>query len=89
MTVSECVCHAISFRRLLEVRDRIDPDHQMCDLDALGALRSRTGCSSSCAMCRPYILLALRTGRTELPVLPSRRVREIERDARAAAGGAP
>ena len=58
--VNRCVCHEITFRELkqLAARDRL----------TLAELAGRTGCGTSCGLCRAYIEVVLATGRTELPV---------------------
>ena len=59
--VDRCVCHEMTFRELREVAAR----------EGLGLeeLSRRTGCGTTCAMCRPYIAVMLATGRVELPVM--------------------
>lgn len=61
MGVSRCVCHDLPFVRLLEV----------ARAESLGfaALRERTGCSSGCTMCEPYVRRLLATGATDQPVM--------------------
>jgi len=59
--VDRCVCHNIPFARLIEIarREGLQAD----------ALSERTGFGTGCGMCIPYVILALRMGRSELPVL--------------------
>ncbi len=56
MRVDRCVCRDVSFARLAEIArsERLDFD----------ALVQRTGCSSVCALCGPYVRLMIRTGET-------------------------
>ncbi|MCB9845138.1 MAG: (2Fe-2S)-binding protein [Phycisphaeraceae bacterium] len=56
MPVDRCVCHDITFARLalLARRERLDLDE----------LSARTGCGTSCGMCRPYLSRMLHEGRT-------------------------
>lgn len=62
MGVDRCVCHKVSFRILKEIAER-----DRCGMEELA---ERTGCTTGCGMCRPYIELMLRTGRTDFPPLP-------------------
>ena len=61
MPVDRCVCHNITFRELHAIA--------LAEKADLAALSARTGCATSCALCRPYIQLMLATGQTEFPVL--------------------
>src|SRR4051812_25750933 len=74
MPVHRCVCHEISFRELKQIAER--------DGATLEELARRTGCTTSCGLCRPYIEVMLATGRTELPVM-------TEEECRKMAGGGP
>jgi bacterioferritin-associated ferredoxin len=44
-------------------------------------LRERTGCSTGCTTCEPYVRLMIKTGCTDFPVLSADQVREVMRDA--------
>jgi bacterioferritin-associated ferredoxin len=59
MGVDRCVCHDLSFERLLAIARA-----EGLDLDGL---RARTRCCTACAMCEPYVREMLRTGVTDLP----------------------
>lgn len=59
MGVDRCVCHGLSFERLLATARA-----EGLDLDGL---RARTRCCTACAMCEPYVREVLRTGVTDLP----------------------
>lgn len=69
MAVTRCVCHDVSFAELKRLCAETGPD-----IDALAA---RTGCGTGCGTCIPYILLMLRTGHTDLPVLSGAQVQAI------------
>jgi bacterioferritin-associated ferredoxin len=73
VSVDRCVCHNITFG---ELRALAAAEH--LDLPALSA---RTGCGTSCALCRPYIQLMLGTGRTEFPVLSEPECESLLREA--------
>lgn len=61
MPVDRCVCHSITFAQLRAMSDK---NTTVADLS------TKTGCCTGCGMCRPYVVLMLRTGRTSFPVLP-------------------
>ncbi len=76
MSVDRCVCHSITFAQLRAIAHTHNAD--------LAALSARTGCATSCALCRPYIEVMLATGRTEFPVLTEQEclalIRAVEHD---------
>lgn len=55
VTVDRCVCHDVRFTTVLDWAS----DEGSSDLEAI---RERFGCTSSCGMCRQYLVEALRTG---------------------------
>jgi len=59
MPVDRCVCHQVPFAELL----RLARDEGL----GIDALVERTGCTTGCGTCEPYIRLAIATGRHELP----------------------
>ncbi|MBC7835649.1 MAG: hypothetical protein H7Y88_11200 [Phycisphaerales bacterium] len=61
MAVNRCVCLDLPFVELLELARR----------EGLGfdELSRRTECCTGCGLCEPYVRVALRTGKTDLPVL--------------------
>jgi NAD(P)H-nitrite reductase large subunit len=61
MSVDRCVCHRVTFDRLLEETTRVGRD--------ISALKKATGCCTGCGMCKPYVIMMLRTGRTVFPLL--------------------
>ena len=48
-------------------------------------LSDRTGCCTGCGMCKPYVRVVLSTGRTSIPLMNGRSLREIAEQAEAAA----
>jgi len=69
--VTRCVCADVSLAELIELARR----------EGLGyeGLSARTGCGGGCGLCEPYVRLALRTGKPELPVLSAAEIAEIMR----------
>lgn len=67
--VDRCVCHNITFRELKQIADQTGA--------TLADLARRTGCTTSCGLCRPYIQVVLATGRTELPVMTEEQCRKM------------
>lgn len=61
MGVTRCICTDQSFEDLL----RTARERRM----GFDELREATGCCTGCGMCEPYVRIALRTGRTDLPVI--------------------
>ena len=62
MAVDRCVCHKVTFAELAAIAAR-----EGCGLEGLA---ERTGCTTGCGMCRPYVELMLRTGDTAFAPLP-------------------
>ncbi|MEM1183774.1 MAG: (2Fe-2S)-binding protein [Planctomycetota bacterium] len=62
MPVDRCVCHRVTFQELAAIAKR-----DGCDLDSLA---DRTGCTTGCGMCKPYVQLMLESGRTSFDPLP-------------------
>lgn len=67
--VNRCVCHNITFRELKQLAEETHA--------TLDDLARRTGCTTSCGLCRPYIEVVLATGRTELPVMTPQECRKL------------
>lgn len=61
MPVDRCVCHNVTFA---ELKAMSTPTTTVIELSA------KTNCCTGCGMCRPYITLMLRTGRTAFAPLP-------------------
>jgi len=62
MGVDRCYCRQVSLADLVRLSREEGAD--------LPELVRRTGCGSVCGLCRAYVLVALRTGRTDLPIMP-------------------
>lgn len=70
MFVDRCVCHQVLFTTLNEMVER-DHDTQTESTEQIfDNLQKRTKCSTSCALCRPYILRMIETGRTSFTPFP-------------------
>ncbi len=69
MSVDRCICHDVPFEDLLAMVPEVGASFE--------ALSARTRCGTGCGMCRPYILVMLKTGRTRLPVLTPAQVQRI------------
>lgn len=61
MSVDRCICRRVSFRELHELARIVGQDFER--------LRQATGCGDGCGMCVPYAKVALKTGRTRVPVM--------------------
>lgn len=59
MGVNRCVCHNVSFADLIALSRR--------EGLSLQQLAERTGATTGCGSCGPYVRIALATGRCELP----------------------
>ena len=59
--VNRCVCHDVSFARLIELVRQ----HGF----SLETLSERTGCGTGCGLCLPYIERAIASGIADLPIL--------------------
>jgi bacterioferritin-associated ferredoxin len=60
--VDRCVCHERTFAEILDVARA----HGISDLSEL---RHHIDFGQGCGTCRPYVRIALDTGRTQLPVI--------------------
>ncbi|MFI4873560.1 MAG: (2Fe-2S)-binding protein [Phycisphaerales bacterium JB058] len=69
MNVDRCVCYNVTLAELKDISNK------STTLDELSA---KTGCCTGCGMCKPYVILMLRTGRTTFPVLPPHEAQRIE-----------
>lgn len=72
MPVDRCICAGVSFRELIERARR--------DNLTLEQLKERTGCCTGCAMCEPYVRLALRTGRDAFDPLSADEAARVMRE---------
>ncbi|MCC6659621.1 MAG: (2Fe-2S)-binding protein [Phycisphaerales bacterium] len=59
--MDRCLCAGVTFAEFKRRADRTGA--------TMDELQRATGCGRGCGLCRPYLVLALRTGRTRLPVL--------------------
>lgn len=73
MAVDRCVCHDITFAELL----RRARDAEI----GFDELQQQTGCATGCALCEPYIRLALKTGRSTFPVLDETAIKRLRQEA--------
>ena len=72
MAVDRCICTDVSFRDLIDRARR--------DGLTFEQLRERTGCAAGCALCEPYVRLALRTGRDQFDVLSPEAIAQAMKD---------
>jgi len=72
MRVDRCICHNVPFAECLRLaRD-----------EGLGydAIVARTGCTTGCGLCEPYVRLTIAGGRTAWPLMALETLRaELER----------
>lgn len=69
-TVERCICYDISFAELKAIAEKASAD--------LETLSARTGCCTGCGMCKPYVQLMLKTGRTSFPLLPIAELKRLD-----------
>jgi bacterioferritin-associated ferredoxin len=60
MGVQRCICSHVTLDEVVRRAQAGQNFEQIC---------SDTGCCQGCGMCRPYVHLAIETGRTQLPIL--------------------
>lgn len=60
MGVQRCICSHVSLDEVVRRAQAGQSFEQIC---------GDTGCCQGCGMCRPYVHLAIETGRTQLPIL--------------------
>lgn len=61
MHVNRCVCHEVTFARLIELAKQTNSTFEQ--------LQAMTGCCTGCTMCEPYVHKALATGQASLPLM--------------------
>ena len=61
MRVDRCICHNVSFAECL----RLARDEGLSRREVV----ARTGCTTGCGLCEPYVRLTLAAGRSEWPVM--------------------
>lgn len=62
--VDRCVCHQVPLSRIKRRADELRAQGTTGEADLLQTLADELGCTTGCGMCRPYVKLTLRTGRT-------------------------
>jgi bacterioferritin-associated ferredoxin len=67
--IDRCVCRNVRFAELI----RRARESGM----GLAQLQEATACGTICGLCIPYIRVALRTGRAQLPVMRDPELREL------------
>lgn len=65
--VDRCVCHDITFARLLGEIPCADTSPEAA-LAAVEAAAQRFGCGRTCGMCRPYLALAFARQTPRIPI---------------------
>ncbi|MCA9273538.1 MAG: (2Fe-2S)-binding protein [Phycisphaerales bacterium] len=68
MAVDRCVCHNVTLAELKAMSTKAT---------TVDELSAKTRCCTGCGMCKPYVILMLRTGRTSFPVLPPHEAQRI------------
>jgi NAD(P)H-nitrite reductase large subunit len=61
MSVDRCICRNVTFNQLLELSK-----HLGCDVEKL---QDATNAGYGCGMCVPYIHVAVKTGKSRVPVM--------------------
>jgi|GEM_PF-600523 len=76
--VERCVCFDQPFAKLLAMarEEGLTQDQ----------LSERTGCCTGCGMCKPYVRVALSTGRTSIPLMNGKALKAIAEEAEAGEG---
>ncbi len=69
MGVDRCVCHDVTLAQLKAMSVKGT---------TIQELSEKTGCCTGCGMCKPYVALMLRTGRTDFAPLPPHEAERIE-----------
>jgi bacterioferritin-associated ferredoxin len=67
--VDRCLCAGVTFE---EFKRRAGKTGL-----SLADLQRATNCGMGCGLCRPYLALALKTGKTRLPVLSPAQFRDL------------
>lgn len=69
MAVDRCICHEVTFAELVRLSRQTGA--------GFDELSRRTGCGTGCGLCVPYVQIALKTGRTSLPVMSGAELRRL------------
>lgn len=67
--VDRCLCAGVTFEEFKRRAEKTGA--------SLPELQKATGCGMGCGLCRPYLSLVLKTGRTRLPVLSPAQLRDL------------
>jgi NAD(P)H-nitrite reductase large subunit len=62
--VDRCVCHQVPLTRVKRRADELRAAGITGETALLETLADELRCTTGCGMCRPYVKLTLRTGRT-------------------------
>lgn len=62
--VDRCVCHQVPLIRIKRRADELRAGGMTDEASLLRMLADELKCTTGCGMCRPYVKLTLRTGRT-------------------------
>lgn len=62
VTVDRCICHDVRFEQVLQWA-------RLNDTTDIAAVRATFGCTSSCGMCRQYLVEALHTGESRVSLI--------------------
>lgn len=80
MTIDSCFCRGLRFDELYALAGREGLDAR--------ELRDRTGCGTACGLCVPYIVVMLKKGRTDLPLMDEKEfLRILDGECEEAASG--
>jgi len=61
--VNQCLCYKVSFEKLKKVAEKTGAE-------TVEELQEHIRFGLNCRRCHPYVMLMLKTGQTELPVIP-------------------
>ena len=67
--VDRCLCAGVTFDEFKRRAAKTGA--------SLPELHRATNCGMGCGLCRPYLALVLKTGKTRLPILSPAQVREL------------
>jgi len=68
MPVDRCVCHNVTLAQLKAMSTKAT---------TVDELSEKTNCCTGCGMCRPYVVLMLRTSQTSFAPLPPHEAEHI------------
>ena len=67
--MDRCLCAGVTFAAFKRRAEKTGAP--------LEELRRATNCGMGCGLCRPYLALVLKTGKTRLPILSPAQFREL------------